>query len=94
MFFYLEESKTLGEDYTVEINSPGLDRPLKEPKDFIRVKGRTVSLWLKEPVDKKDFFEAKVLSSDKNVLHLNYKGKDLDIAFDKIKLGKEKIELK
>ncbi len=93
VFSYLDESKALGDDYTVEINSPGLDRPLRNPRDFIRVRDRTVLLWLKEPVEERDFLEGKVLSADENVLRLNYKGKDLDISFDKIKLGKEKIEI-
>lgn len=93
VFSYLDKSKALGEDYIVEINSPGLDRPLREPKDFLRVKNRNILLWLREPVEKKDFLEGKVLNSDENILRLNYKGKDLNISFNKIKLGKEKIEI-
>ena len=94
IFSYLEESGILGDDYVVEINSPGLDRPLKEPKDFTRVRGRVVSLWLKEPVDDKDYIEGQVIDADKDILHLEYKGNDLGIAFSNIKLGKEKIEIK
>lgn len=94
IFSYLEESGILGDDCVIEINSPGLDRPLKEPRDFTRVRGRIVSLWLKEPVDDKNYIEGQVIDIDKDILYLKYKGNDLKIAFNNIKLGKEKIEIK
>ena len=40
-------------DYTVEVSSPGLDRPLKTTKDFLRVIGREVRFYLLEPVENK-----------------------------------------
>ena len=40
-------------DYTVEVSSPGLDRPLKTKKDFLRGIGREVRFYLSEPVDNK-----------------------------------------
>ena len=42
-----EEVLIIG-DYTVEVSSPGLDRPLKTTKDFLRVIGRPVRFLLKE----------------------------------------------
>jgi ribosome maturation factor RimP len=35
--------------YTLEVSSPGLDRPLRRPEDFRRVQGKRVSVKLKEP---------------------------------------------
>lgn len=35
--------------YTLEISSPGLDRPLRQAGDFRRLQGKRVSLKLKEP---------------------------------------------
>lgn len=35
--------------YTLEVSSPGLDRPLKRAEDYRRLKGKRVSLRLKEP---------------------------------------------
>lgn len=42
IIFDLDEWGALGEDYTVNVSSPGLDRPLTDEKDFYRVKGREV----------------------------------------------------
>jgi len=39
IFSFINREKFLGNDFNVEVNSPGLDRPLKEPKDFLRAKG-------------------------------------------------------
>jgi ribosome maturation factor RimP len=35
----------------LEISSPGLDRPLKKPADFVRFAGEKVTLRLREPID-------------------------------------------
>ena len=47
----LEKEAVLGEDCTLEVSSPGLDRPLVERKDFLRAAGRNLRIFLKEPVD-------------------------------------------
>ena len=89
--YYLECSKALGENFAVEVNSPGLDRPLKSKKDFLRVKGRVVSLWFREPVLDKPSLEAEVLNIKRDVLLIKYQEKVLEVNFDNIKVGKEKI---
>ncbi|MCK5287916.1 MAG: hypothetical protein KAJ79_02550 [Candidatus Omnitrophica bacterium] len=91
IFSYLYEEQPLGERYSVEINSPGLDWPLKNARDFRKVKGRKISLWFNEPVNDKVFLEGEVLEIEENELILDCKGKTLKIAIDKIKLGKEKL---
>ncbi|MCF7916524.1 MAG: hypothetical protein K9L61_01955 [Candidatus Omnitrophica bacterium] len=78
-------------DYTVEVHSPGLDRPLRERKDFLKVKGKEILLWLLEPVSDKTHFEAKVNEIGEKKLVLDYKGREIEIDFDKIKLGKQKF---
>jgi ribosome maturation factor RimP len=35
--------------YTLEVSSPGLDRPLKRAEDYRRLQGKRVNLKLKEP---------------------------------------------
>ncbi|UCG35031.1 MAG: hypothetical protein JSW17_05965 [Candidatus Omnitrophota bacterium] len=91
IFSYLEEHKLLGEDFTVEVNSPGITRPLKTYKDFMRVKGKVVSFWLNQPIEDKSYLEMKVLDvSDKGV-YVEKNGKGVEITFEQIKLGKERI---
>lgn len=49
---------TFGEPYTLNVSSPGLDRPLKTDKDFARAKGKKVEVKLFAPMKGKKFFEA------------------------------------
>lgn len=50
--------------YVLEVSSPGLDRPLKEPKDFIRYTGSTIRVVTHEPVEKQTFFIGNLLEAD------------------------------
>jgi len=49
----IEEKQWFGEDYVVEVASPGLDRELKTSKDFARIVGRNVRFHLLELVEGK-----------------------------------------
>jgi ribosome maturation factor RimP len=41
--------------YTLEVSSPGLDRPLRSPDDYRRFTGRRAKLVTREPVDGQTF---------------------------------------
>lgn len=47
--------------YTLQISSPGLDRPLKTKRDFSRNLGRQVKVTTKEKIADKTFFIGKVV---------------------------------
>ncbi len=49
----LEGKDLIEEDFTVEVSSPGLDRPLKTVKDFLRNVGKNVRFDLSEQVEEK-----------------------------------------
>jgi ribosome maturation factor RimP len=87
---YLQEEGLEGK-YTIEINSPGLDRLLKEPGDFLRLEGRQAGFWLREPVCGKEYLEGVILEVGDKDLLLSYKENKVILSFDKIKTAKEKI---
>lgn len=43
--------------YTLEVSSPGLDRPLRQPDDYRRFTGRRAKVVMREPVDGQSFFK-------------------------------------
>lgn len=45
---YLDESQILGETYTIEVSSPGVDKPLSEYRQYPRNIGRTLELTLED----------------------------------------------
>ena len=51
IFSYLNQDDEAGQDFVVEVNSPGLDRKLTNIKDFQRIAGRQVGIWLKKSYD-------------------------------------------
>jgi len=46
--------------YTLEVSSPGLDRPLRSADDYRRFAGRRAKVVMREPVDKQSFFKGKL----------------------------------
>ena len=47
----LDEQDFIKESYMLEVSSPGLDRVLRKPRDFVRERGKTVDVSLFAPLD-------------------------------------------
>ena len=52
-----ELNPTNDESYTLNVSSPGLDRPIKSNNDFLRNKGKIVEVCLYTQVDKKKKYQ-------------------------------------
>ncbi len=46
--------------YTLEVSSPGLDRPLRSEADYRRFAGRLAKVVVREPVDRQKAFEGRL----------------------------------
>jgi ribosome maturation factor RimP len=46
--------------YTLEVSSPGLDRPLRRLEDYRRFAGRRAKIVMREPVDGQGFFKGRL----------------------------------
>src|SRR6267154_122260 len=46
--------------YTLEVSSPGLDRPLRGENDYRRFAGRRAKIVMREKVDGQGFFKGKL----------------------------------
>jgi len=47
----LEVEDPIEQSYSLEVSSPGLDRPLKRERDFLRCKGKKAKVVVREPID-------------------------------------------
>ena len=56
----LDVEETIDHRYTLEVSSPGLDRPLRKPADYRRFVGRLAKIVVSEPVDGQKFFEGRL----------------------------------
>jgi len=80
--------------YVLEVSSPGLDRPLKKPKDFKRFSGKKVRLVTKEPVEKQNFFIGEIeFASDDNVVILLPRDRKITIPYENISRARLEVEV-
>jgi len=56
--------------YTLEVSSPGLDRPLRDAGDYRRFAGRLAKIVVSETIDNQKAFEGRLRGVDENVVLL------------------------
>jgi ribosome maturation factor RimP len=56
----LDVDDPIDREYTLEVTSPGLDRPLRHEADFRRFVGRTASIVLAEAIDGQSYFSGRL----------------------------------
>ena len=61
---YLEAEDLISHAYTLEVSSPGAERPLKRLEDFVRFAGRRVRIKLKEPINGEYVFSGTLTAAD------------------------------
>ena len=54
--------------YTLEVSSPGLDRPLRSAHDYRRFTGRLAKIVVSEAVDNQKHFAGRLLGLDGNAV--------------------------
>jgi len=76
--------------YTLEVSSPGVDRPLKRPEHFERAIGLTIRVKTRVPVAGESFFIAPLTEVTDEGIALDVRGRRVDIPFRLI--GQANIE--
>jgi ribosome maturation factor RimP len=70
----LDEAAALAGPYTLEVSSPGLERPLRRPADFSRFVGTTITLKSHEPVSGARRHRGRLLEADEHGVALDVDG--------------------
>lgn len=82
--------------YTLEISSPGLDRPLRSVPDYRRLIGKPVTLKLREPIQAQWRLVGTVAEVDDRGVVLAIQQKKatetIRVEFDQIALARRKVE--
>jgi len=79
--------------YTLEVSSPGLDRPLKELKDFEKNIGKLARIITMEKIENQNIFIGRILKVSSDFLKLLVHGREIDIPFDKISKARLEVEI-
>jgi len=83
----LERENFMAQDYTLEVSSPGLDRPLRTAKDFKRVIGREVRFYLSEPVGERLEYTGCIKRLEEENVVVNADEKEIILPLGKINKG-------
>lgn len=71
-------------EYTLEVSSPGFDRPLFDFEQFGRFLGEIVSLRLRTPLDGRRKFKGKLEKAENGVLSVTVDGNVYDIPYQQV----------
>lgn len=78
----LEVNEVIQGSYNLEISSPGLDRPLKKPEDYIRFAGRLIRIKVKSAVDGRKKFKGRLLGLKDGLIRLKADEQTIEIRLD------------
>ena len=81
---YLEVEDVIEQAYTLEVSSPGLERPLKRKEDFVRFCGRQARIKFREPIDGQRVFIGLLSTLEENILTMDIEGRLMEFDLDAI----------
>ena len=91
----LDVEDPIANTYTLEVSSPGLDRPLVRESDYERFAGRLVKLSSYEPVDGRRHWSGRLLGLTDGVVSVRLEaegGSVAQVPFAKLSHGRLEIE--
>jgi ribosome maturation factor RimP len=74
-------------DYSVDVSSPGLARPLRRREHFSRVIGRNAMLKTGSEIAGRTNFKGQIKGAGERVVTVGVQGNDVDIPYDVIVRG-------
>jgi ribosome maturation factor RimP len=87
----IDGANLLDHAYSLEVSSPGIERPLKKQKDFDRFKGERVHVKLFAPLDGQKNFHGFLKGADEQWLHLSLDG-GRDVSLPRESVAKAKLD--
>lgn len=70
--------------YTLEVSSPGLDRPLFTREQYVQFTGQEAKVSLFAPQDGRRKYKGVILAMENDTLKLDVDGEEIDLVFDNI----------
>ena len=89
----LDVEDVIHRTYTMEVSSPGLDRPLRNLGEFERNKGKLARIVTVEKIGNQNFLVGRIAEVSDGVVTLLVDDHVIDIPYDKIAKARLEIEL-
>ncbi|MDO4161693.1 MAG: ribosome maturation factor RimP [Pseudomonadota bacterium] len=77
----LDEKDPIKDKYSLEVSSPGLDRPLTKPAHFARFCGYEIKAETAEKVENRKRFKGKLLRADDKEIVMDMEGTEYTIPY-------------
>ena len=84
--------RELGDTYTLEVSSPGLDRPLRREADYRRFAGRLAKVVTSEPIERQSAFAGRITGVEDGAVLLAEGRRTHRVPLDKIKRARLDVE--
>ena len=89
----LDVEDLLPESYTLEVSSPGLDRPLRGAGDYVRFAGRLAKIVTRQPINRQTAFTGRLRGMEgDDVLFENEGGKLIRLPLSAISRARLEVE--
>ena len=82
----------LADKYTLEVSSPGLDRPLRHEADYRRFAGRLARIVTSEPIERQSAFAGRIAAVENGAVLLEEGRKTHRVPLVKIKRAHLAVE--
>ncbi len=79
--------------YTLEVSSPGIDRPLLKPEHFTEYRGATIKVRLQWPIEGSRNFQGILESSNDEQIELAQDGRVIQIPYAAITKARLKLDV-
>ncbi|GBF32671.1 clustered with transcription termination protein NusA [Desulfocucumis palustris] len=89
---FLDEKDPVPYSYTLEVSSPGIERPLKKVKDFERFCGHKVNITTFAPVKGSKKFTGIITDAGSRGVNLDINGSELFIPMEQLASAKLAVE--
>ncbi|MFH1413295.1 MAG: ribosome maturation factor RimP [Candidatus Omnitrophota bacterium] len=87
----LDEKGVLGQQYILEVSSPGLDRPLVNRGDFLRCLNKKAKFFLRELINGKIEWDGIISKVEGDSVYVDINGNLSEIPLSKINKAKQII---
>lgn len=89
----LDEKDLIPQAYSLEVSSPGINRPLKKPADYNRYKGRMATITTYQPIEGRKKFSGRLAGiQDHNVVMDTDGSEQLLIPIAQVALAQLEVE--
>uniref|UniRef100_A0A7C1FDE7 Ribosome maturation factor RimP n=1 Tax=Ammonifex degensii TaxID=42838 RepID=A0A7C1FDE7_9THEO len=77
----LDQQDMIPHAYALEVSSPGVERPLKKPADFLRFRGREACIVTTVALGGRRKFTGQIVAADGEKVRLLVEGNELEIPY-------------